>query len=68
MYVRIDTDIWHIIEYSEDDFRCFDTNTWESLNQFEIVWNFSLILFSEYRTSLFDKSGLITKKIHISKV
>lgn len=32
MDMRIDTDIWHIVENREHDFGCLDTDTWECLD------------------------------------
>lgn len=64
----IDPDIGHIIEDGEDYFCGFDTNTWECLDQFQIIWNFSLVLGCEYHPSFFDESRFVAKKTHIPQM
>lgn len=64
----IDSDIGHIIEDGEDYFCGFDTNTWECLDQFQIIWDFSLVLGCEYHPSFFYKSRLVSEKVHIPQM
>ena len=66
--MRIDADIGHIIEDGEDDFGGFDADTWERLDQFQIIRDFSLIFSCEYRASLFDKPRFVPEEVHILEV
>ncbi len=65
MYMRIDSDIWHIVEYGEDDFCSLDPYAWEGLDQFQIIWDISSILYGEYRPCFFYIPGFVAKKVHI---
>lgn len=64
----IDTDIGHIIEHWEDDFRCLDPDTRECLEECEVIRDRSLIFFCESYPRGEDVSRFISEKIHISEI
>ncbi len=68
VYVRIDAYIGHIIEDREDDLRGFDPDSWEGLEEYEVIRDDAVIFSSETQSCRMDMARLIAKKIHILEI
>ena len=68
MDMGIDPNVGHIIEDRENYLRSFDTNSWKSLEEFEIIGNDTIIFPCEPYSCREDIARLIAKKIHIFKI
>lgn len=68
VYMGIYSNIWHIIEHGQNDFRSFYSYSRKGLEKCEVIWNNAIVFLSENSSGLFDKTGFVFEKIYILEV
>ena len=67
MYMGVDSDIRHIIEYGEYDFCCFYTDTRKCLNETQVIWEDAMVALCEYSSSFFYEARFITEEVYTGR-